>query len=502
MMDNSDKNLYEMFKRLAGEHGDAPAFFVADKEISFNQFLADVEKLSAGLVNVGAVQGERVAILAQNSLEYLHLLAACARTGAILYALNWRLSPQEIGLALVHAEPKLFVVGADFAPALAGLDAPYNFTLAVMGEASLEEAITFDSLYTGEPVDLPMPGPEAPLAIIGTAATEGLPRGAVLTHANFLTINTIFGEMFKLSSDDRALAVLPLFHISGLNLVLQTAAAGGASVILPGFDPAAGARLIDELKVTQVGTFPPMLEMLLAAREELESSWDSLTHCSGILNPPEIIQKLLTDTKAQYWTGYGQTETTGVATWINAVEKPGSAGKAVPSLELRIVNELDEDMPAGEPGEIIVRGPLVFAGYWRDEEASEYAARGGWHHTGDLGKLDEDGHLYYVGRKPEKELIKSGGENVYPAEVEYVIRNLPEVADVCVIGVQSEKWGEAVKAVVELVPGSTLETEKLIEAVASKIASYKKPQFVDFVDELPRTPSGDIDRQAVKSTHS
>ena len=158
-------------------------------------------------------------------------------------------------------------------------------------------------------------------------------------------------------------------------------------------------------------------------------------------------------------------------------------------------------MPPNQPGEIAVRGNLVFAHYWQDEEASAYASRGGWHHTGDMGKVDEDGFLYYVGRKPEKELIKSGGENIYPAEVEAAIRRLPQVADVCVIGVPDERWGETVKAVVELAAGQRLDAGQLLAGISEHLAAFKKPKLVEFVDKLPRDSQGKIDRQRVKSDH-
>ncbi len=158
-------------------------------------------------------------------------------------------------------------------------------------------------------------------------------------------------------------------------------------------------------------------------------------------------------------------------------------------------------MPIGEAGEIVVRGPTVFQGYWRDPDATYYAFRDGWHHTGDIGKFDEEGYLYYVGRMPEKDLIKSGGENVYPAEVEHAIQEIPEVDVVCVIGVPDETWGESVKAVVVLKGGASLSAEEIQDAVASRIASYKKPRIVEFTDELPRDPDGDIDRAAVKERY-
>jgi long-chain acyl-CoA synthetase len=181
--------------------------------------------------------------------------------------------------------------------------------------------------------------------------------------------------------------------------------------------------------------------------------------------------------------------------------KPGAAGKPLPLIRVRCVDESGDDVPTGKVGEIAVQGPVVFAGYWNDPDATDYTFRHGWHHTGDLGKFDAEGFLYYAGRKPEKELIKSGGENVYPAEVEQVLIDLPEVAAACVIGIPDAKWGEAVKAVIELSPGMTMTADQVSTAVAERIASYKKPRYVEFVEALPRGADGEIDRQAIKAAH-
>jgi long-chain acyl-CoA synthetase len=238
--------------------------------------------------------------------------------------------------------------------------------------------------------------------------------------------------------------------------------------------------------------------MLLDARGKVSAHWQSLKHVVG-LDAPDTVKRLYAETGAKFWTGFGQSETTGLVTLVRADEKPGSAGRPVALARVHCVNEAGEAVPVGEPGEIAVQGPMVFAGYWRDPDATDFAFRHGWHHTGDVGKFDAEGYLYYVGRKPEKELIKTGGENVYPAEVERVIQEMPEVAAVCVIGVPDPKWGEAVKAVVELIPGQTLTAEQVVAAVVSRIAAYKKPQRVDFVSKLPRQANGEIDRVAVKA---
>lgn len=500
-MTASDYSLYRTFQKNSQQFGEKEAFITVDASVSHAQFLEHVDKLAGGLVEHGISKGDRVCILALNSIEFMELYGACAKIGAIVFPINWRLSASEVRDVIALAEPKMLIVDADQTPSLEEVDINKISICATIGTSEVDGFIQFEKMYATTVDPEETIGDDDPLAIISTAAVAGLPRGAILTHKNFAMLGEQFIETFSLSENDRFLAVLPFFHIAGLNQVLGISQAGGASVIMGTFDPAAGAKLIDDHQVTLMGTFPPMLDMLLSAREQIEATWESLRFCFGILNPPDTVKRLLTETKAAYWTGYGQAETTGIVTLVNVMEKPGSAGKAISLLKMRCVDESGEDVPLGQPGEIVVQGPLVFAGYWRDEDATKFAGRYGWHHTGDIGKLDEDGYLYFVGRKPEKELIKSGGENIYPAEVEFVIRSLPEVADVCVIGVADEKWGEAVKAVVELTKGETISADEIIKAVAGQIASYKKPHSVDFVDELPRQEDGEIDRGVVKSSH-
>jgi long-chain acyl-CoA synthetase len=434
--------------------------------------------------------------------EYVSLLIASAKTGAIFYPLNWRLSNTEIQEVISLADPKMLAVSKGHLGQLEGAVLDQIELCVLLEDGDNEGFISLSQLLhpsINPPVEV---SDYDPLTIISTAAVEGVPKGAILTHRNFVSLGDLFIDTFGLTNQDRFLGVLPFFHIAGLNLAIGVAQAGGATVIMDTFDPALGAKMMDEHAVSLLGTFPPMLEMLMAARTQIGATWEHLRFCFGILNPPDVVKNFLTDVGAEYWTGYGQTETTGIATMVNVVEKPGSAGKVVPLLKLRCVNDLGEDVPTGEPGEIAVQGALVFAGYWRDEDATNYTSRYGWHHTGDIGKLDSEGYLYYVGRKPEKELIKSGGENIYPAEVEHAIRELPEVAEVCVIGVFDEKWGESVKAVVELLPGRTLDADQIIKGTIKRIASYKKPQHVEFVEHLPRLQDGEIDRNAVKVAHS
>ena len=257
-------------------------------------------------------------------------------------------------------------------------------------------------------------------------------------------------------------------------------------------------RLIDAHRITHVSDFPPVLVNLLDAAQKLGSKLPSLKHVSGLDAPPTI-QRLHDETQAQFWTGFGQSETTGFVSIQRVRDKPGAAGRPIAVCRLRLVDDYDREVPTGTPGEIVVRGPVVFQGYFGQPDVTAYTLRNGWHHTGDVGRFDEDGWLHYVRRKPEKELIKPGGENVYPAEVESVIVQMDGVGAACVYGIPDVKWGEAIKAIVEVRPPDRYSAQQVVDFVGSKIARFKRPHAVAFTDALPRTADGAVDREAVKS---
>jgi long-chain acyl-CoA synthetase len=230
------------------------------------------------------------------------------------------------------------------------------------------------------------------------------------------------------------------------------------------------------------------------------SNLTSLKHVVGI-EAPDTIKRFQETFHGQFWLAYGQTETMGLTCLFVDPEKAGSAGKPGLLTQIRIVDEYDREVESGKEGEILVRGPLVFQGYWKQEDLTRYTFREGWHHTGDIGRLDKEGSLWFFGRKVEKELIKPGGENVYPAEVEKAILEHPAVEKVVVFGVTDPKWGEAIKAVCQLKVGQSLESQELIDFVAHRIARYKKPHHVTFAEELPLCKDGTPDRAKVKDLY-
>ncbi len=494
------RTFYTTLQDNARARGSEIALIGPSDSLTYNQLLDRVDVLAEGLNRRGIATGERVCLLAYNAIESFLLFGACARTGAIVFPINWRLSGAEVQGVLDLAEPKMLIVDAVNLGTLESIEVDTIPFRALIGSESQEGWLSFDDLSQEGDSEIPVVKADDAFVLLTTAAVEGVPRAATLTHANILTASDQLINGLELTPDDRHLAALPLFHVTGLGLSLATLQAGGANVIQERFDPTDAVGLMDQHQVSLLASFPPVLATLLEAREATGATWDSLRYVLG-LDAPEMIQRLLAESGASFWTGYGQSETSGVVTLIDVREKPGAVGKPLPAAELRCFDEQGNEVPVGATGEIVVQGPLVFKGYWRDEDANLYAARLGWHHTGDLGRLDEEGYLYYVGRKPEKDLIKSGGENVYPAEVEFAIASLPQVSAVCVIGVPDETWGETVKAVVELKPGETLTDKEVIEAVTKRIATYKKPRQIQFIEALPRTSEGQIDRVAVKVTY-
>jgi long-chain acyl-CoA synthetase len=492
--------VYDMIVRGAAVHGDAPAVFSGERQESFRDFQKHVDSLAAGLARLGVVKGDRICVLAQNDVAYLHLYGACARQGIVAYPINWRLTADEVERVVDRATPKMMIVDASTQKVVADWPAKKKsishwYQFGDSAGTSVQPLATLSGGAPPAPADV---GGDDAFAVISTAAVDVVPRGAVLTHANVITANLTVMACLGFGAADRYLLALPLFHITAIGNALMHMHAGGANVVVSRFDAEEAVRLIDRHRITHLSDFPPVLANVLDAAEKAGSRLDSLTHVSGLDAPPTI-QRLHEKTGAKFWTGFGQSETTGFVTIQRVIDKPGAAGKPAPSAQVKLVDDYDRDVPVGTPGEIVVRGPLVFQGYFAQPDVTAYTFRNGWHHTGDVGKFDADGYLYYVKRKPEKELIKPGGENVYPAEVETVIAQLEGVTGVCVFGIPDAKWGEAIKAVVEIKTVTKYSADHVSDFVGSKIARFKRPHFVAFTDVLPRGADGTIDRDAVKT---
>jgi len=314
-----------------------------------------------------------------------------------------------------------------------------------------------------------------------------------------MTAQSSLMQAWALNEHDVNFGVLPLFHVAGLGLMLTVQQAGGTSIVAAKFDPAQAVQTVAREKVTVMSEFAPMLANMM---DQARGDDLATLRCVVGLDSPETIERFEKSCRnATFWVTYGQSETSGLATLSPYRERPKSAGRPLFWRTIAVVDSADRPRPAEQTGEIVVRGPTVFKGYWNNEADTAFTVRNGWHHTGDMGYFDTDGYLWYAGRPPEKELIKTGGENVYPAEVETAIRQHSAIADVVVIGVQDPEWSEAIKAVCVLKPGATATAIEIIDFVAASIARFKKPKHVVFVDRLPTTSTGEIDRLGVKAEH-
>ena len=499
-----DFTFYDLICRNAVCFNEKSAWFEASdgRSLTFSQVKDRVDHLACGLRDAGIGKGDRIGVLGKNSLAYFLLYGAAAAVGAIMLPINWRLSAEEVAFNLNDCGPKLVFADQEYEELIQGIkeklpsvEKYYGLT----GESGSH--LSFDSLTENhgdfDPMDV---STDDGFVIIHTAAVAGRPRGALLSHGNVLCADMHFDYFFNVTPADVHLNILPLFHVGGLFMVTTSFHAGALNVNMDKFDAARAVELIEEKAVTMMFTFSPILSSVLEQHEATGKTIKTLRLVAG-LDTPETMEKYQKTTGGTFYCLYGQTETSCVATFGAYNDRPGSAGKMLPLAAVRLVDDYDRPVETGQVGEITVKGPMVFKGYWNLPEDNVYTFREGWHHTGDLGRFDEDGFLWYAGRKAEKELIKPGGENVYPAEVEKVVLEHPAIEKTVVIGVPDPKWKEGIKAVCILKGGETLEPKALIDFVGNRIARYKKPQYVEFVSEFPLMEDGSPDRAKIKELY-
>jgi len=499
-----DFTFYDLINRNAVNFREKDAWFEEDDQrtLTFSGLKEKVDRLACGLRNSGINRGDRIGVLGKNSLEFFLLYGAGAALGAILLPINWRLSADEVAYNLNDCEPKIVFADEEYQELMEEIKEKLPSVEKYYGlKAGGGHFLDFDSLMDNkgdfEPEEV---AADDGYVIIHTAAVAGRPRGALLSHGNLLCANMHFDYFFNVTPEDVHLNLLPLFHVAGLFTAAASFHAGVLNVNMSRFDAGKAVELINRKKVSLMFDFAPILSSIIEQHEKTGIDIGSLRAVAG-LDTPETIEKYQKITGGTFYCMYGQTETSCVATFCAYNDRPGSAGKMIPLAEVRLVDDYGRPVPVGQVGEITMKGPMVFRGYWNLPEDNEYTFRDGCHHTGDLGRFDEDGFLWYAGRKAEKELIKPGGENVYPAEVEKVILEHPAVDKTVVFGVPDPKWKEGIKAVCQLKEGEGLEPRALIDFVGERIARFKKPQYVEFVTDLPLLEDGSPDRAKIKEMY-
>ena len=500
-----DFTFYDLINRNAGSYGNNDAWYEVDtgRMFSFREVKDLTDRLACGLVQAGVCHGDRIAVLGKNSFEFFLVYCAAAALGAIVLPVNWRLSEDEVAYILGDGAPVLLFADEEFEPTLETLadqlysvKARYNLKLDGGGNFTQFAALLDNAGGFSPGVVYSDDG----YVIIHTAAVAGKPRGALLSHANLLCANMQWVWRCGLDRSDVHLSMLPLFHVAGLFMAAASFHVGGLNVNMSKFDAGTAVEMIADKRVSFLFDFAPILANIMDSQAETGKDISSLRAVIG-LDSPENIEKFQQMHGGVFYAMYGQTETSCVATFGKYDDRPGSAGRVIPMAQVRLHDDEDREVPPGEVGEIVMQGPMVFKGYWNLPEDNADTFRNGWHHTGDTGKVDEDGYLFYAGRKPEKELIKPGGENVYPAEVEKVILEHPGIEQTVVFGVPDPKWKEGIKAVCVTGSGQSVTSGELIAFVGERIARYKKPQYVEFVESLPENEDGSPDRGKVKELY-
>ncbi|MEJ2349517.1 MAG: long-chain fatty acid--CoA ligase [Anaerolineales bacterium] len=470
------------------------------QQLTYAQFSERANRFASFLHHkLGIRKGERVSILAQNSSDYYEVLFGCGKAGAILNTLNWRLAVPELEYILNDCRPRLLLYDPEFSDVVGKMRSRISPEFYVrMTKGNLGGDITYESaLAEGSPqgVESPRMQYEDTWAILYTSGTTGRPKGAQVTYGNFFYNAVGMGQAIDLTSQDLNLNVLPTFHAGGLGLYAGPIFhCGGTLIVMRAFDPGELLRLIEHWKVTVILLVPSIYLMLSQYPDfdqyDLSSvrSWAS----GGSTLPPPLVHTF-NEKGIRIQQGFGMTET-GPTVFIiskeDAVRKAGSVGKPVLHTEVRIEDREGNVSGPNQIGELCIRGGNVTTGYWNRPEATAEAIVDGWLHSGDAAKYDDEGFYYIVDRW--KDMFISGGENIYPAEVENVIYQHPAVAEVAVIGVPHPKWQEVGRAIVVVKGGSTLTEEGIIDFCQGKLARYKIPKSVAFTSELPRTAAGKV----------
>lgn len=470
------------------------------RKLSYAALDARIGRLTAALAARGIAKGDRIALLAPNCAEYFELQFACGRLGAIMLPLNWRLTVPELEYILSDSSPKLLIHDKGFAEAAAALsehlleidherpDGAYERALAEDGPAPPSAALTHD--------DIGM--------VMYTSGTTGHPKGAIITHGMVFWNCVNLGIPALITPETVQLVVLPLFHTGGLNCYANPVLhAGGTIVIMRTFDPGQALDCLSDpaLGITHFFAVPAPYQFMMQHPKFAEADLSRL-RIAGVGGAPCALAILET------WTargvplvqGWGMTETSPAGTMLDAadaIRKLGSAGKAMMHTAIRVVDDEGRDVAAGGIGELLIKGPNITPGYWNNRAATERSFTDGWLHTGDAARLDEEGFVYIVDRW--KDMYISGGENVYPAEVENVLFQIPAIADAAIIGVPDQRWGEVGMAIVVRKPDQDLAEGDVIRHCLGRLAKFKVPQSVTFVDALPRNATGKVLKRELRT---
>lgn len=478
--------MYDWLTAQAAARPDAIALIERSRQWSYAELSAAVNVFAARLSLIGVSSDDKVAVLLPNCAEYVFLIHALSRLGGVLVPLNTRLTPTELDWQVTHTDCRWLICSAETQAKVSKFASEDRSVISV-DDLSKKSAGAFDV----RPFDL-----NALQAVVFTSGTTGQPKGAMLTFNNHFWSAMSSAYRIGTMPDDRWLCCLPLYHVGGLSIVLRCCLYGTAVVLQDGFDLAEVHKTIHSQAVTLISLVPTMLYRMLDAALMFPPSV-RLILLGGAASSPDLIERCR-ERRIPVSPTYGLSEACSqVATILpeDAFLKPGCVGKPLLFLSVRIIDERGVQQSPGVYGEIVVTGPTVMAGYYGNPDATAKTLRNGELHTGDIGYMDEKGDLWLVQRRSD--LIVSGGENVYPAEVERVLQQHPAVAAACVVGIEHPEWGQQVAAAVVLREDAQLTQSELQAFTREYLAGYKQPRLIRFVSALPQTASGKIQRRAV-----
>ncbi len=497
-------DLCSLIDRNAAFAPDKTAIAFEGERLNYADFAARIERTATALKQeLGVGRGDRIAILSLNRPDYLVLLYACARLGAMLVPLNWRLAVAEQLFILSDAGAKVLVLEQAFSGVLAELGQTAPGTSVVGLDFAPPGGTAFEDLLAGS--DGTSRNPHAdlscPLLIVYTSGTTGRPKGAVLRQEALFWNGVMSQHMHNMTSDDHVLTVLPFFHVGGLNIQTTPALQLGATVTVHArFTPDTALAAIEQARPTLTVMVPAVIQVVSEHPAWATTDLSSLKAVAtgSTIVPPHLIERFV-ERNVPVLQVYGSTETCPIAIYTRLggdLSRTGSTGLAGLCCEAKVIDQAGNELPAGTPGEIAVRGPNVFFEYWGNEAATRDALHDGWYRTGDIGLCDGDGYFWVRDRK--KNMIISGGENVYPAEVERVLLEHPDVSECAVIGRPDPRWDEVPIAYVIARSGCRLEADELRAHLQAQLARYKVPRDIVFVTDMPRTALGKVQHFLLK----
>jgi long-chain acyl-CoA synthetase len=494
---NEPKNIPELLQRRVEAAPDKPFLFSeADKrQFTYKEFQAAVRRTAALLAQNGIVKGDVVSLLLPNSVEYVIAYFACWHIGALAGPINSLLKTQEISYVISNSEAKAWIVSSEFLPVVEALRDDLRQQLRVVITFDNEAETTYGVRETLDSEPNLTSDDEA--IIIYTSGTTGKPKGCLLTHGNLIANARQISTWLNFTQTDRLLTMMPLFHMNAVSVTTMSALyAGGSTVVSPKFSASRFWQIISDYEITSFGSVATMLSMLLSTYPEgvpagLKTDQLRFAMCGSAPVPAEVLRRFEETFNCLVIEGYGLSESTCRSTFNppDQRRRPGSCGLPIGN-EMRVVDEEDREVPVGELGEIVLRGENVLKGYYKNDAANETAFRNGWFHTGDIGYRDEDGYYFIVDRKSD--MIIRGGENIYPREIDEVLYQHPSIAAAAVIGVPDNLYGEEVAAVVVLKNGATCSKQEVIEFCKARLADYKCPKTVRFVEDIPKGPTGKL----------